>query len=472
MADAIRRSVSTISVFSLVNHDWEYGKKTIGFFGGFCLMLNNAIGAGVAAVPLIFVQGGFAPCICAMLLLGFLGAIAGGMVCEAMRHVPGNEHFRGRIEYARCVYFYMGSGWYYVTVIFLILALLTMNVAAIIISAQGVDQALGSFQGKTCGLELSSFKIVCVEGSTSNSPFNSIVISGGYALCLVVAIPLGILNLDDNILVQIISAGLSLFCIGYWMYELVPRADFDTYFQDYVWGEDYRQIVGSVMSNFAFVITVPSWCNEKMPNVSVNKTVWSSVVFCILCYGILGTLAAATFTTQLTNNSDFLTLLNNRKDVSRLTSLTCQFFPMLTALTGVPVCSIIMRYNLLQSKIVSSARMANLFAVGLPWAISIPLQTSRGGAGLQDLLNWGSLLFASMCNFVIPFLLYIAYRQAKSRNLIHNIPLLLSSYDQEQLQNNQHWALPGNQERKSKSHFAMVIAISMVILIAVSIKFQ
>ena len=63
------------------------------------------------------------------------------------------------------------------------------------------------------------------------------------------------------------------------------------------------------MSNFAYVMTVPSWVNEKAPGVSINRSVWFSSVVVFLCYAVLGVAAAAAFGNLITKHSDFLTVL-------------------------------------------------------------------------------------------------------------------------------------------------------------------
>merc|ERR1712100_711775 len=47
-------------------------------------------------------------------------------------------------------------------------------------------------------------------------------------------------------------------------------------------------VVGNILFNFGFVTTVPSWINEKAPNVSVNKSLWSATTICIFIYLAIG----------------------------------------------------------------------------------------------------------------------------------------------------------------------------------------
>jgi len=237
-------------------------------------------------------------------------------------------------------------------------------------------------------------------------------------------------------------------------------------------GSNYKQIFGSVMSNFAFVITVPSWCNEKKPHVSVNGTIWLSIIVCVVIYGSLGFLAAAVFGNRITESTNFLALMSTHHSRS-LTAITCQFFPLLTALTGVPVCSIICRYNLLQSRISRNVFTANLIAVVLPWVISVPLQTMGNGSALQDLLDWGSLLFSSICNVVIPFILYVYYKRSISAHEDKGLQSgLLSSVTDEWEESStipEHWALPGRQDSRLKIGFAWVTAVLMFSLILLTV---
>jgi hypothetical protein len=47
-------------------------------------------------------------------------------------------------------------------------------------------------------------------------------------------------------------------------------------------------MAGTILFNFGFVTTVPSWVNEKKPHVSVNKTVWISTFCCNLVFFAIG----------------------------------------------------------------------------------------------------------------------------------------------------------------------------------------
>ena len=49
-------------------------------------------------------------------------------------------------------------------------------------------------------------------------------------------------------------------------------------------GESYRTMLGSIIFNYAFIVMVPSWLNEKRAEVSVNKTVWTATITSTILY--------------------------------------------------------------------------------------------------------------------------------------------------------------------------------------------
>ena len=73
-------------------------------------------------------------------------------------------------------------------------------------------------------------------------------------------------------------------------------------------------------------------------------------------------------------------------------------------MTSIPVFSIIIRYNLLNNQIVNKV-WANLFAVILPWLLSLLFYSANH---LNALINWSSALFFVFVNAALPALLYMA----------------------------------------------------------------
>jgi amino acid permease len=380
----------------------------ISFFGGFCLIFNNACGAGVASIPLVFATAGWLPALIVMIFLWLSSTLASAMVCETMCGIPGNSDFSARVELSTCVQYFLGRRSYILTQVFLFLSLQSLNVSAIIISAQAVDQAFVHALGYSCGVgyhpssESSVFGAWCVEHTSHDSPFGKegVVASFGYVAAAIFAIPLGIFNLEDNINVQIACMWLTLACVGSWFWSLLVSPD--TQWKPIpMTGPDDSQLIGTLLYNFAYVVTIPSWCNEKRAGVSVNRSLWGASSVCFLCYTFVGIIGASTFLHQVSPADDFLACLNHHG----LAPVAVYFFPLMAALSGVPIFCIILRQNLLETN-VCTRFTANLLAVVAPWLVALPLQT---GNGLQTVINYTSLLFGSVVNFVIPFLVYAAY---------------------------------------------------------------
>ncbi|KAJ3001796.1 UNVERIFIED_CONTAM: hypothetical protein HDU68_006638, partial [Siphonaria sp. JEL0065] len=78
-------------------------------------------------------------------------------------------------------------------------------------------------------------------------------------------------------------------------------------------------------------------------------------------------------------------------------------FPILCLITSIPVAMIIIRLNLIMSRMCSKD-WATFWGSILPFLICLPFQT---GHFMITFTNWSSLFFQSMCNFMAPFLIYI-----------------------------------------------------------------
>ena len=74
-------------------------------------------------------------------------------------------------------------------------------------------------------------------------------------------------------------------------------------------GTDLQQLVGVVLFNFAFAITVPAWLNEKLPDVSVAPVIWSAVTLNTALYLALGVLGGMSYSDP---KSDMLILLSGK----------------------------------------------------------------------------------------------------------------------------------------------------------------
>lgn len=380
------------------------GGKTIGFIGGLSLLINNITGPAMVTMPLLFQNAGwFTPTLVLLIMTAF-SVFASSLMCEAMAAIPGNHHFEGRVEFSTLVSFFFGKKGHIIAQLFINVSLQCANIAAIIECAQVADDAIIKILGRSCGLQLyPHFSWQCVtEAATSDSPFDNnayYLFTAGFLFMMVIVIPMGMLNLDDNIFIQIIANIFLVivttdFLITFFMHGLnfsnVP------FFK----GSGQAPVLGVIMANYGFVTTIPSWCSEKKLDVSVNRSLWMAVPVASSVFWVWGFFGALSF--KYPDDSDILSVINSSKYSNLLTQVLVYLFPIMILATTIPVFSIIVRYNLLQSKI--NKKGANFLAVVLPWLVVIPFLT---GSGLNNVLNWGTLLFTSVANFVIPFAIYI-----------------------------------------------------------------
>lgn len=384
--------------------NFDGGGKTIGFVGGLSLLINNITGPAMVTMPLLFQNAGWFTPTLVILIMTVFSVLASSLMCEAMAAIPGNHHFEGRVEFSTLVSFFFGKRAKFFAQVFINVSLQCANIAAIIECAQVADDAIIKILGRSCGLQLyPHFYWQCVtDAATSDSPFDSnayYLFTAGFLFMMVIVIPMGMLNLDDNIFIQVIAniflvIVMSDFMVTFFMHGLnfsnVP------FFK----GSGQSPVLGVIMANYGFVTTIPSWCSEKKLDVSVNKSLWIAVPTASSVFWILGFFGALSF--KYPDDSDILSVINGSSYSNLLTKVLVYLFPVMVLATTIPVFSIIVRYNLLQSKI--NKKLANLMAVVLPWVVVIPFLT---GSGLNNVLNWGTLLFTSIANFIIPFAIYI-----------------------------------------------------------------
>jgi hypothetical protein len=220
-------------------------------------------------------------------------------------------------------------------------------------------------------------------------------------LVALLAIPLGYWNLDDIIGVQI-GAGILLFgIIIAWMYEFGSRG---LKYQVHAFGSHPANEVGTTVFNYAYIVTVPSWINEKSPGISINKSIWSALLPAIVTFTLLGWIGALAIKT--TSTTDLLASLST-PETSTIAQIATYLFPWAALVSGIPIYSIIIRYNLIENNICTTT-WANFWSVIFPWISAFCLMS---GNLLNTALNWGSILTTIPLNLMLPAFLYIVAKQ-------------------------------------------------------------
>ena len=473
------------------------GGKTIGMFASVALLINNITGPGVPSLPNMFAESGWLVPTLVFLAIWFMSSMSTTMYCEAMRRVPGNEHFKGRIEYTSIVKHYFGQTAYVFSQIGLNGALQSLNIISVIQSMQVMDALVIyiSPQNRTYGIDLTPLPNYdpdghVVNGSTdfltflgSGEEFNPwgchAVLSVGFVLALVITLPMGIFNLDDNMAIQSGAFVITLLCWLVWFVacffsdSFSPGSNSSWTIPAIKSGADYTSqagVLGTILFNFGFVTTVPSWVNEKRPGVSVNKAVWLSSFLCIVIFfaiGIPGTMAFQDYLAGpatgsckalpdaeckqdimgvLTDPKHSPALLYNNAIMRHVMVWSVYLFPIVAVMSSIPVFSIVIkyvaaapsvsgrgasateldvrlkksdlllvachvfRYNCIENGWSKTAGV--LWGVVFPWVVAIPLSWQPNA--LNNFINFSSLVFVSFTDFIVPWALYVSYFSRKA----------------------------------------------------------
>lgn len=387
-----------------------------------------------------------------------------------MRKIPGNEHFKDRLEYSSIVKYYFGHRWYVASQIGLNGALQSLNIISVIQSAQVMDAAISSIFGTTCGVNLTPFTGVWTDDTGPHNLAHSadffscvnladvdqgnpwgchIVLSAGYLLVAAMAIPCGRWNLDDNMVIQVVAFVLT---VAFWI--IWVAASFSKISENSAQG-DFPSIpainntpgvgsqaawLGNILFNFGYVTTVPSWVNEKRPRVSANKTLWVSTTACIGVYfaiGIVGALAYGDVLQGLVTNTcarqkdhpefncpnDLMQALTHSQTAptswsahgwsDSLLSMSVYLFPIAAVVSSIPIFSIVIKYNLLENGFSNKSSFA--FAVLFPWMVGFPLLYMPNV--LAQIVNFTSLFFVTFTDFIVPLILYVKLQHQRNEGV-------------------------------------------------------
>jgi hypothetical protein len=240
------------NIIRKLDHGDDFGEKGITMIAGVMLLINNITGPGVPSLPNLFAEAGLLPPALCILACWGITTLSASMYAEAMANIPGNDHFQGRIEFSTIIQYYFGRTWFVAAMIGLVGSLLALVIISIIQSGQVLDDLIATMFGKTCGLNITPFQNVWnnatgnetginfnVVGSTdffscidtnnvgTGNPWGChVVLSLGYVLVAGMAIPCGLYNLDDNMIIQQVAFWLTMLCWVIWIFQR-PANEFD-----------------------------------------------------------------------------------------------------------------------------------------------------------------------------------------------------------------------------------------------------
>jgi len=388
--------------------DGHMGSKSIGLLGGVMLLANNLAGPTISLMPALAHGAGWLAVLVVMGLLAVLSGACGLLLLSAMQKMPDNENFQRRVEFADILKFYMHPAGYALAMLCYFAYLIVTLMSYIIQTAQVLDYLILDIFGCAYGIELwPRVGGICGTQLNANSPFGeSLVFSISFVLLAIVCVPLAWKNLDDNVALQWVAIiGLCVLAV-IWLVFLLGQPSFPQPLPAIrASPSGWQQLFSVMLFNFALMSALPSWANEKRPEVSVGWSLGLSMSYVAVLYSIIGIVGSLSFGESLQGN--LFSMLNASGSVLNRLSVTA--YPILQNLTSIPVFSIFIKYNLMQLGWLQR-NSATIVAFVLPWAFSIPFYR---GHGFEAISNVGGLAFSSVVNFLVPVVLgVLTLRQA------------------------------------------------------------
>jgi len=388
------------------------GAKTIGLIGSLAVLLNNILGPGIANFSSLYQQSGWLPPTFLVLICVASSIFSGAMLLAAMRAYPNNQDFDVRVEYGTLCRHYFNSRVAKLFQGLFQLAMLTTNISNIIQTAQVFDYFFETAFGDSCALMFypSVFHPFCQSSKQDVTPFGAgkVVLSLGMCSVGLVSIPLGYWNLEDNVKVQNAALFVILLSILLWMFifcalgleaERVPAL-----------GTSLHNMGGTILFNFMFISTVPSWVCEKKPGVPPLRTILLTLALAVVGYLLVGVLGGMAFEPYFNTDNTLLSELNHisPQDGSRLVRstafVTVQAYAISANLASIPIFSILMRYNLIESRLMGP-KVAGATSVLVPFGVSVILYT---GEGFKTAVDFSGTFTSSFVNLMAPSLFFLS----------------------------------------------------------------
>eukprot|EP00435_Cladocopium_sp_Y103_P035412 s3333_g9.t1 len=375
--------------------------KSIGLVGGVMLLINNLAGPTIVSMPALAQEAGWFSLFLVQAVVAGFSSLCGLMLIEAMRCIPGNHHFEQTIEFTNLASFYLPHQLYVGTMICYHINSILNLMSLIIQSGQVMDYIMLNVYGCAPGLQLGlRAAYVCGTQTDSVTPFGDrLVLSSSMLAVALICAPFAVKNLDDNVILQYLAVIGLVVMAAIWIALLLLEPAFPRNALPSV-TTSQSSLIGTVLFNFAFTSALPSWVNEKKSDVPVGVTFWTTMSFVVVLYSLVGIIGGMAYLPFYDTNENLFSKLN--ASGSRIGQITVAAYPMLQNVTSIPVLAILIRCNLIQGGVPSSA--ATFIAVALPWLMSIPFYT---GSGFDTIAELGGLATSSVINFMIPLMMYV-----------------------------------------------------------------
>jgi len=384
------------------------------------MMLNNILGPGIADLPALYQQAGWLfPSLFVLICAGSC-LLSGEMLVIAMRAMPGNNRFQRRVEYSTLCSHYFSPKFAKVSVIVFLLAMLSANISNIVQTSQVFDQTIDMMFGDSCALEFfpRPFRVFCSTDGEDVTPFGTgkVLLSLGATVVAVCSLPLGYWNLEDNMIVQNVAMVLVTVALVAWFaiffaLGLHPdRVPVTRLQEDGI--QSFHGGVGTILFNFMFISTLPSWVCEKHPSVSTMSVVAWSLGLSVITFAAVGVCAGWAFPLFYDGDNTMLSEMHHIKNptLQHIAGVSVDVYAIAANLASIPIFSIMLRYNLVEQRLLGK-RSAGFVSVVLPWVVSVLLYC---GSGFQEIVQIAGSFTSSLVNLIVPSCLFLASQRAVS----------------------------------------------------------
>uniref|UniRef100_A0A7S1FZF2 Amino acid transporter transmembrane domain-containing protein n=2 Tax=Corethron hystrix TaxID=216773 RepID=A0A7S1FZF2_9STRA len=328
----------------------------IGLLGSTSLAYNNLVGPGIVFLPATFQRSGIIPTIFTICLVSTLSCFSSLHFANVISKYPGNHEFRKEIEYSEIFKHFGGNTVYLISQAVFFLGIMCQIIASIVDVAQVVDQFFDTAHAIQFGpgppKAITWNAASCSDDELGSCyPFTGdgqFVLTGGYVISALCFMPLGLMDLKENMLWQIISFILTVvlilqFILAFWNKGL-------SYDNVSLWGESWGDLFGVILFNNALCTCIPAWLYEKKKDVSVSGVVIGSSFCSAVTYiglGLVGALAMDNVPQNVLEplSSGYFGAVSN---------ISAQLFAFTVIGLGIPFFCVVTRLNLVSSGLCSN----------------------------------------------------------------------------------------------------------------------
>jgi len=395
-----------------------FGRATDGLnnTGVFILICNTMNGPGILGVPFVYQMGGLIVPTISLLLIAWVSITCGAMFASALatakqaKEAKGQGIKVGELEFCSVIKIYFGRRVELMSQALLTVCLTSLALAQMVIGCQTIDAFIVFAAGRTYGLQYAPAFEVVSSSELSMQPFGTgkFMVSLGFAVCCVVCLGLGRLNLSENLFPQVLSFLLFVFSVVtfFWYFARPETAELKVSNLNGWLGQEVAGVLGIVIFNFSYVVAVPSLCNEKADKVEMQRPIIAAVLFMLTIYFAMGLMGDAAFDDE---DSDILATILQPDPDSGATPAVAKFavFAFAHAIVPcIPLYCVLIGYNL-RDGFGMAPWLAYTLSNVVPWLIALILVYQPF---FSALVGWSSLLVSGFVNFTIPLLLVLKVR--------------------------------------------------------------